>query len=113
MLLAATLLLCSVPFLLNTSALAGRSAVSGLSLRLGLNGQAAADVRDLFTSDAATSAAVTGLSWVFFILSGIAATSLVITLGAATGMMWQERHMSSRAALRKMRRPPWPPAVTV
>ena len=75
MLLAATLLLCAVPFLLIASALAGRSVVSALTLRLGLNQQAAADMGHLFTSSSATDSAVTGLSWVFFILAGIAAAS--------------------------------------
>jgi membrane protein len=77
MLLAATLLLCAVPFLLIAAALSGRSAVSALTWRLGLSKQAAADVGHLFTSSAATSAAVTGLSWVFFILGGIAAATAV------------------------------------
>jgi membrane protein len=77
MLLAATLLLCAVPFLLIATALAGRSAVSGLTRRLGLNQQAAADVGHLFTSSSATSNAVTGLSWVFFVLGGIAAATAI------------------------------------
>lgn len=77
MLLAATLLLCAVPFMLVAAALAGRSAVSALTVRLGLNQQAAADVGHLFTSSSATSNAVTGLSWVFFILAGIAAATAV------------------------------------
>jgi hypothetical protein len=46
---------------------------TGLARRLGLNQQAAADVGGLFTSSAATSSAVTGTAWVFFILGGIAA----------------------------------------
>jgi hypothetical protein len=37
MLLAATLLLCAVPFMLIAAALAGRSAVSALTVRLGLS----------------------------------------------------------------------------
>jgi membrane protein len=77
MLLAATLLLCAVPFLLIAAALAGRSVVSGLTARLGLSQQAAADVGHLFTSSSATSNAVTGLSWVFFILGGTAAATAV------------------------------------
>jgi membrane protein len=76
-LLAATLLLCFVPFLLVAAALAGRSIVTALSWRLGLSHQAAADVGHLFTSSAATSDAVTGLSWVFFILGGIAAATAI------------------------------------
>ena len=70
MLLSATLLLCAVPFLLVMAALAGRSIVPELSWRLGLSRPAAADLGHLFTSASATSAAVTGLSWVFFILAG-------------------------------------------
>jgi membrane protein len=77
MLLAATLLLCAVPFMLIAAALAGRSVVSALTLRLGLSKQAAADVGHLFTSSSATSNAVTGLSWVFFILAGIAAATAI------------------------------------
>jgi len=75
MLLAATLLLCAVPFYLVVTALAGRSAVSALTVRLGLNQQASADVGHLFTTSSATSNAVTGLSWAFFILAGIAAAT--------------------------------------
>jgi len=75
MLLAATLLLCAVPFLLVMAALAGRSIVPELSWRLGLSKQAAADLGHLFTSASATSDAVTGLSWAFFILAGIAAAT--------------------------------------
>ncbi|MEV7776107.1 hypothetical protein [Kitasatospora sp. NPDC086791] len=72
MVLAATLLLCAVPFLLVVSALAGRSAVAGLTSRLGLSPQASADVGHLFASSSATSSSVTGLSWVFCILGGLA-----------------------------------------
>jgi membrane protein len=75
MLLAATLLLCAVPFTLIAAALAGRSVVSALTARLGLSQPAAADVGHLFTSSSATSNAVTGLSWVFFILAGISAAT--------------------------------------
>ncbi|MFF6773065.1 YhjD/YihY/BrkB family envelope integrity protein [Streptomyces sp. NPDC012637] len=80
MLLAATLLLCAVPFMLIVAALAGRSAVSYLSERLGLNHEAAAEVGDLFASSTATTSAVTGLSWAFFILGGIASASAFQTL---------------------------------
>ena len=77
MLFAATLLLCLFPFLIVANALAGRSVTSGLARRLGLNQQAAADVGALFTSSAATSSAVTGTAWVFFILGGIAAATAI------------------------------------
>ena len=77
MLFAATLLLCFFPFLIVANALAGRSVASGLARRLGLNQQAAADVGGLFTSSAATSSAVTGTAWVFFILGGIAAATAI------------------------------------
>ena len=71
MLFAATLLLCLFPFMIVANALAGRSAASSLARHLGLNKQAAADVGGLFTSSAATSSAVTGTAWVFFILAGL------------------------------------------
>jgi membrane protein len=72
MLLAATLLLCVFQSILIITALAGRSVVPGLTHRLGLSKQASADVGQLLASSAATSAAVTGQSWVFFVLGGIA-----------------------------------------
>jgi len=72
-LFAATLLLCFFPFLIVVNALAGRSAAAGLGRHLGLNKQAAADLGHLFPSSAATSGAITGTAWVFFILGGIAA----------------------------------------
>jgi membrane protein len=77
MLLAATLLLAAVPFLLVVAGLAGRSAVSGLTRRLGLSQQAAADVGHLVTSSGAASGTVTGMSWVFFILAGIAGATAI------------------------------------
>ena len=77
LLFAATLLLCFFPFLIIANALAGRSAVSGLARHLGLNKQAAADVGQLFTSSTATSNAVTGTAWLFFVLGGIAAATAV------------------------------------
>jgi voltage-gated potassium channel len=62
MILTGTLLLCALPFLLATAGLAGVSAESSLSRRLGLNQQATADFSHLFTSSGATSAPVTGIS---------------------------------------------------
>jgi membrane protein len=75
--LAATLLLCGMPFFLVLSALAGRSAAKGLAAHLGLNQQASADVGHMFASSAATSAGVTGTAWVFFILAGIATAASI------------------------------------
>jgi membrane protein len=77
MLFAATLLLCFFPFLIIANALAGRSAVNGLARHLGLNKQAAADVSQLFTSATATSNAITGTAWLFFVLGGVAAATAV------------------------------------
>ena len=74
---AATLLLCLFPFLIIANALAGRSTASGLARRLGLNNRAAADLGHLFASSASTSRAVTGASWIFFILGGIAAAMAI------------------------------------
>jgi membrane protein len=80
MILAATLLLCAFPFFLVLFALEGRSATPGLTRRLGLNQQAAADVGHLFASSTATSASVTGAAWVVFILSGLATTTAIQVL---------------------------------
>lgn len=77
MLFAATLLLFFFPFLIVVEALAGRSAPAALAQRLGLNNQAAADLGHVFTSSAATSSAITGTAWVFFILGGIAAAAAI------------------------------------
>lgn len=90
MVCAATLLLCFFPLLIVASALTGRSTVSGLARRLGLNQQAAADVGHLFTSSTATSAAVTGTGWVFLVLSG------VIAAGAIQQLYQQAFGMDSR-----------------
>ena len=75
MLFAAVLFLCFFPFLIIVDALAGRSATTRLLRRLGLDQAAAAEVSHLFTSSSATSSAITGFSWVFFVLGGIAAAA--------------------------------------
>jgi len=80
MMFAATLFLCFFPFLIVANSLAGRSAASELARHLSLDKQAAADVGGLITSSAATSSAVTGTAWLFFILGGIAAATAVQNL---------------------------------
>ena len=76
MLFAATLLLCGLPFLIVVTALAGRSASTGIGKRLGLNKEAGDHFSHLFASPGATQAAVVGTaSMVLFILGGIAAAS--------------------------------------
>ena len=77
MLFAATLLLCFFPFFIVANALAGQSATTGLARHLGLNQQASADVAQLFTSSSATSGAITGTAWVWFILGGVAAATAI------------------------------------
>jgi membrane protein len=77
MILTGTLLLCALPFLLATAGLAGVSAESSLSRRLGLNQQAAADFSRLFASSGATSAPVTGISFALLVLFGLAGVSVV------------------------------------
>lgn len=72
MIFAGTLLLCAFPLLIVGDAVAGRSAPTTLTRRLGLNRQAADDVGHLFTSSHTTVASVTGFAWVFLILSGFA-----------------------------------------
>ncbi len=71
MIFAAILLLAFLPFLIVVSALAGRDVVSGISRHLGLNHQAAADVRELFNSSSKTSSAVTVQGVIFSVFGGI------------------------------------------
>jgi membrane protein len=75
MLFAAVLLLCFFPFLIVVSAFAGRSVTTALQRFLGLNHQAATDVSHLFTSTRATTSAITGASYVLFVLGGYAAAT--------------------------------------
>jgi membrane protein len=77
MLFGAILLLCFVPFILIVQALAGQSATARLIKRFGLTGQAADATSTVFTSPSATSAGITGLSYVVFVLSGIAAAAAI------------------------------------
>lgn len=77
LLFAAVLLLCFVPFLLIIESLTGRSDASDLIMRFGLTGEAAQAVRQALTSPTAPSTAVSGLSWVFFVLGGIAAAGAI------------------------------------
>jgi membrane protein len=77
---AGVLLLCFFPFLIVVTSLAGRSAVTGLVRRLGLDHEAALHVGALFTSSVATASAVGGVSYVFFVISGLAAAGALQTL---------------------------------
>jgi membrane protein len=77
LLFSAVLLLCFVPFLIVLQALAGRAQASGFIRRFGLSGQAAHALRQALTSPSQTSSAIDGLSWVFFIVGGIAAAAAI------------------------------------
>ncbi|WP_084725042.1 YihY/virulence factor BrkB family protein [Streptacidiphilus melanogenes] len=77
MILAATMLLCVVPFFLIVTALAGGSAAADLTRRFGLSHEAAADIGRLVNSSSSTSSAVTGMSWVFFVLGGLAGATAI------------------------------------
>jgi membrane protein len=77
MLFAATLLLCFFPFIIIANALAGRTTTEGLTRHLGLNKQAASVVSKIFTSPSATSNAITGTAWVWFILGGVAGAAAI------------------------------------
>lgn len=74
---AAVLLLCFVPFVLILESLLGRSDASSLIKRFGLTGEAALAVEKSLTSPVTPSAAVSGLGWVIFIVSGIAAAAAI------------------------------------
>jgi membrane protein len=77
LLFAAVLLLCFVPFLLILQSLAGRTQAAGFIRRFGLTPEAAHAVRQALTSPSATSGAIDGFSWVFFIVGGIAAAAAI------------------------------------
>ena len=77
LLVAAVLLLSFVPFLLILQSVSGRTDASGFITRFGLSGEAAHAVRQALTSPTAPSAAVSGLTWVFFVLFGIAAAGAI------------------------------------
>jgi NAD(P)H-dependent flavin oxidoreductase YrpB (nitropropane dioxygenase family)/uncharacterized BrkB/YihY/UPF0761 family membrane protein len=77
MMFAAVLLLCFVPFLLGLQTLIGRNNASAFIKRYGLTGDAAHAVRAALTAPASASAAISGVSWVFFIFGGIAAAAAI------------------------------------
>jgi membrane protein len=80
MIFAAVLLLCFFPFVIVLDALLGRNTTTAFTRFLGLNHQAATDMHHLFTSDQATSSAVTGTSYIFFIVGGYAAATALQSL---------------------------------
>lgn len=77
MLFAAVLLLSLVPLLIIVQALVGRSAATDLIQRFGLDDEASDAVGQVLTSPSSTSSAITGLSWVFLVLSGLAAATAI------------------------------------
>ena len=77
MLLSAILLLCFIPFTIVAASLTGRSDVTALDRHLGLNQQAANDVSRLFAPAHTTSSALSGASYVLFVLGGIAAAAAI------------------------------------
>lgn len=77
LLVAAVLLLCFLPFLLVIESLGGRDNASEFIKRFGLSGDAAHAVRQAFTSPVSPSAAVSGLTWVLFVLFGLAAAGAI------------------------------------
>jgi membrane protein len=90
LLLAAVLLLCFVPLLLVIESLDGRHNASGFIRRFGLTGEAAQAVRQALTSPTSPSAAVSGLSWVFVVIFGIAAAGAIQEL--YEGVFGIQRH---------------------
>jgi len=77
LLVAAVLLLCFLPFLLVIESLYGRDAPSAFISRFGLTGDSAHAVRQALTAPAPPSAAFSGLSWVFFIIFGLATAGAI------------------------------------
>lgn len=93
-LFAAVLLVCLVPFVLVVQAFAGRAAATSLVRRFGLSDGAARAASSLLTSPTATSAALSGLSSVLFVLGGLAAAGAMQELYLAVfelpGRGWKE-----------------------
>ena len=77
MLAAAVLLLSFIPFVIVAEALAGRSAISTMVRRFGLDPAAARAVGTVFASPRETTSSITGLSWVFLVLSGLASAAAI------------------------------------
>ena len=77
MLFGAVLFLCFVPFMLVVASLAGQSTTTRLIRRFGLTGEAADATSAVFTSPSTTSAAITGLSYVLLVFSGIAVAAAI------------------------------------
>jgi membrane protein len=75
--LAAIVLLCFIPFTIVVAAFAGRSDVTVFTRRLGLNQEAARDLSHVFGPAHATTSAISGAGYVFFILGGIAVASAI------------------------------------
>jgi len=101
LLLAAVLLLCFLPFLLVLESVSGRNDASGLIRRFGLTAEAAHAVRQAFTAPTAPSTAIGGLSWVFFILFGLA------TAGAIQGLYERVFEVKGRGLSDAPRRVVW------
>lgn len=72
MLFAAIQLLCLFPFVIIARSLIGQSTTADTVERFGLNHDAAAALTKTFVPPSSTSNALTGLSYVFFALSGLA-----------------------------------------
>jgi membrane protein len=77
MLFAATQLLCLFPFLIVARTLMHQSTTADTIQRFGLNHDAATAVTKAFVPPSSTSNALTGLSYVFFVLSGLAVAGAV------------------------------------
>lgn len=77
MLFSAVLLLGFVPFLIIVQSLAGRSTSTAVIKHFGLSATAATAVSEVFTSPSATSSAISGPSYVLFVLGGVAAATAI------------------------------------
>ena len=75
--LAAILLLCAFPFIIVAEALTGRSIVTTLTRRLGLDPKAAHDLSKLFEPAHATTSSLKATAYVFFIVGGICAVAAI------------------------------------
>jgi membrane protein len=66
-----------VPFILVLQQLRGRTSASDLIGRFGLDDDASKALRDALTSPRGTSSTISGVSWVFLVLGGLAAAGAI------------------------------------
>ena len=76
-LFASVLLLSLLPFILVLQQLRGRSSATQLIVRFGLDKEASSALREALTSPRPASSTLSGVSWVFLVLGGLAGAAAI------------------------------------